>query len=209
MREPSRIARASTNLENARGFRSVLRSALAGVAGRSVALSAISLSLAVLFCATTTATLEPTPTWAQERSSAPSARSRRAKRARRRAESRRRDERRSEGRTSDERSSDERADTERRAENRGGEGRAETTASGGEPDAPATSGDVGARSEVLEEGGSKVKAIRFTGLDVSGRLKSPQLLYFLNRLRAEFDRPRLPHRSFIPELERSSHSKSF
>jgi hypothetical protein len=79
-----------------------------------------------------------------------------------------------------------------------------------EPDAPATSDDeVDAESEVVERGGEKVKAIRFTGLDVAGRLKSPQLLYFLNRLRAEFDRPRLPHRSFLPEMERSTHGKSF
>lgn len=62
----------------------------------------------------------------------------------------------------------------------------------------------------LEEGeGRKVKEFRFSGLDVSGRLKSPQILYFLNRLRAEFDRPRLPHRSFVPELVRSSKGNSF
>ena len=78
-----------------------------------------------------------------------------------------------------------------------------------EPDAPATSDDVDAQSREVSEGGEKVKAIRFSGLDVAGRLKSPQLLYFLNRLRAEFDRPRLPHRSFLPEMERSARSKSF
>lgn len=72
-------------------------------------------------------------------------------------------------------------------------------------------GDDGsaAESREVEEGGSKVKVMRFTGLDISGRLKSPQLLYFLNRLRAEFDRPKLPHRSFIPELVRSAHEESF
>ncbi len=64
--------------------------------------------------------------------------------------------------------------------------------------------EVNAEGEVREEGGAKVKVYRFGGLDISGRLKSPQLLYFLNRLRAEFDRPKLPHRSFIPELERST-----
>lgn len=63
-------------------------------------------------------------------------------------------------------------------------------------------------TDVRTEGGEKVKVFRFSGLDVSGRLKSPQLLYFLNRMRAEFDRPRLPHRSFIPELQRSSHGKA-
>ena len=68
-------------------------------------------------------------------------------------------------------------------------------------------GDVDAQGEVREEGGAKVKVYRFGGLDISGRLKSPQLLYFLNRLRAEFDRPKLPHRSFLPELERSTKAR--
>jgi len=69
--------------------------------------------------------------------------------------------------------------------------------------AETASGDVD--SEVVKEGDTSVKVMRFSGLDVEGRLKSPQLLYFVNRVRAEFDRPRLPHRSFMPELERSTH----
>ena len=68
-------------------------------------------------------------------------------------------------------------------------------------------GDVD--SDVRTEGGEKVKVFRFSGMDLAGRLKSPQLLYFLNRMRAEFDRPRLPHRSFIPELQRSAQGKAF
>ncbi len=68
--------------------------------------------------------------------------------------------------------------------------------------------DGATESDVVEVGGQQVKVIRFSGLDISGRLKSPQLLYFLNRLRAEFDRPRLPHRSFMPELQRSAQSKA-
>ncbi len=59
-------------------------------------------------------------------------------------------------------------------------------------------------SEVVKEGDTSVKVMRFSGLDVEGRLKSPQLLYFVNRVRAEFERPKLPHRSFMPELERST-----
>ncbi|MBC7172053.1 MAG: hypothetical protein H5U40_06500, partial [Polyangiaceae bacterium] len=65
-----------------------------------------------------------------------------------------------------------------------------------------------AESNLVEVDGQQVKVFRFSGIDISGRLKSPQLLYFLNRLRAEFDRPRLPHRSFLPELERSADSKA-
>jgi hypothetical protein len=77
----------------------------------------------------------------------------------------------------------------------------------GEPEETEDPGDV--ESDERSEGGEKVKVFRFSGLDVAGRLKSPQLLYFLNRMRAEFDRPRLPHRSFIPELQRSTHGKAF
>jgi hypothetical protein len=35
---------------------------------------------------------------------------------------------------------------------------------------------------------------------VEGRLKSPQILYFLRRVRAEFDPAPLGHRSFLLEL---------
>ena len=98
-------------------------------------------------------------------------------------------------------------------QDRGSRARAErgpTKAREAEPDAPETSADdVSAESSERAEGGGRVKVFRFSGLDVSGRLKAPQLLYFLNRLRAEFDRPRLPHRSFARELERSTHGKSF
>ena len=70
--------------------------------------------------------------------------------------------------------------------------------------------DIDVDTDEVEEGeGDKVKVYEFSGLDISGRLKSPQLLYFLNRLRAEFDRPRLPHRSFMPELVRSTRGKAF
>ena len=73
--------------------------------------------------------------------------------------------------------------------------------SGADEDEVDVDADTG---EIEDEGGNKVKVFRFSGLDISGRLKSPQLLYFLNRLRAEFDRPKLPHRSFVPELVRSA-----
>lgn len=65
------------------------------------------------------------------------------------------------------------------------------------------------KTDVVKEKGGKVKVFEFSGLDISGRLKSPQLLYFLNRLRAEFDRPKLPHRSFLPEIKRSTRGKTF
>jgi hypothetical protein len=74
------------------------------------------------------------------------------------------------------------------------------------PDAPITGADT---AEVTEAGGSKVKLFKFSGLGIDGRLKSPSLLYFLNRLRAEFDRPKLPHRSFMPEMVRSTKNDAF
>lgn len=44
------------------------------------------------------------------------------------------------------------------------------------------------------------RVYRFGAIDVTGELRRVRLLFFLDRLRAEFDRPRLPHRSFLPEL---------
>ncbi len=91
-------------------------------------------------------------------------------------------------------------------------GRAEAAAPSASSDHGSSGGDSddsGAESKVVKEGASKVKVIKFGGLAINGRLKSPQLLYFLNRLRAEFDRPRLPHRSFIPELVRSAKGDTF
>jgi hypothetical protein len=82
--------------------------------------------------------------------------------------------------------------------------REETEAPRLEDDGADEDEDVDVEGDVVEEGGTKVKVYRFGGLDIAGRLKSPQLLYFLNRLRAEFDRPKLPHRSFMPELQRST-----
>lgn len=92
----------------------------------------------------------------------------------------------------------------------GARGRSEGAApSSSSPGGDGDGGGAGDANEVTEAGGGKVKVYQFTGLDISGRLKSPQLLYFLNRLRAEFDRPRLPHRSFMPELVRSTKTDTF
>jgi hypothetical protein len=63
--------------------------------------------------------------------------------------------------------------------------------------------------EVRKEGGSEVKVLEFSGLDIEGQLKTPQMLYFLRRLRAEFGRPHLPHRSFLPELELTTKDEEF
>jgi hypothetical protein len=50
----------------------------------------------------------------------------------------------------------------------------------------------------------KSKTYSFTGLDIDGKLKTPQLLYFLNRMKSEFDTTTPERRSFLPELKRST-----
>jgi hypothetical protein len=52
--------------------------------------------------------------------------------------------------------------------------------------------------------GAKTKQYTFGGLDIDGKLKTPQLLYFLNRMKSEFDTTTPDKRSFIPELKRST-----
>ncbi len=63
---------------------------------------------------------------------------------------------------------------------------------------------AGVDAEIVKEGDTSVKVMKFEGLGIEGRLKSPQLVYFVERTRAEFDHPTLPHRSFMPELERTT-----
>ena len=48
-----------------------------------------------------------------------------------------------------------------------------------------------------------VKTYKFSAVEVEGRLKSPQIVYFLRRVRAEFEAGMLGHRSFMPELSDS------
>jgi hypothetical protein len=45
-----------------------------------------------------------------------------------------------------------------------------------------------------------VKTYKFGPVEVEGRLKSPQVVYFMRRVRAEFAAGALGHRSFLPEL---------
>lgn len=59
-------------------------------------------------------------------------------------------------------------------------------------------GKVTAVEESAKEKG--VKTYKFSAVEVEGRLKSPQIVYFLRRVRAEFEAGALGHRSFMPEL---------
>jgi hypothetical protein len=91
-------------------------------------------------------------------------------------------------------------------------GRAETHASevtakapgGSTAAAAAQQSAAGVNAQIVKEGDTSVKVMEFSGLGIEGRLKSPQLVYFTQRVRAEFERPLLPHRSFMPELEAST-----
>ncbi|HTM20073.1 MAG TPA: hypothetical protein VL172_06195 [Kofleriaceae bacterium] len=49
----------------------------------------------------------------------------------------------------------------------------------------------------------KMTKLDFTGLDLSGRQRTPQLLYFLERAGSELQAAFLERRSFIPEMMRS------
>ena len=69
--------------------------------------------------------------------------------------------------------------------------------------APAPVNDGGPTS-VDPKTGQKSKQYTFGGLDIDGKLKTPQLLYFLNRMKSEFDTTTPDKRSFIPELKRST-----
>jgi hypothetical protein len=52
----------------------------------------------------------------------------------------------------------------------------------------------------VEENKEGVKTYTFGAQELEGRLKSPQILYFLRRVRAQFDPSGLGHRSFLREL---------
>ncbi len=54
-----------------------------------------------------------------------------------------------------------------------------------------------------EKASGKPKVFDFTGLDLAGRLHTPQLLYFLERANEELERAFLERRSFIPHMVRS------
>ncbi len=54
-----------------------------------------------------------------------------------------------------------------------------------------------------------VRSFKFSEIDIEGRLKSPQLVYFLRRVRAEFAAEDLGHRSFLREMSETRRESSF
>lgn len=77
--------------------------------------------------------------------------------------------------------------------------------------APAGARDAGAGGGAVEsktlDGGTRV--FRFGEVEVEGRLKSPQIVYFLRRVRAEFAAGDLGHRSFVRELSETRNEPGF
>lgn len=72
------------------------------------------------------------------------------------------------------------------------------------------SGDKETNSSVkVKEDKEGVKTYKFETIEVEGRLKSPQVIYFLRRVRAEFEAGALGHRSFLGELSDSRRSAAF
>ena len=67
--------------------------------------------------------------------------------------------------------------------------------------------DAGAVVSRTLDGGTRV--FRFGEVEIEGRLRNPQLVYFLRRVRAEFAAGDLGHRSFMRELSDTRHDPSF
>lgn len=77
--------------------------------------------------------------------------------------------------------------------------------------AAASTGNSTGKDAVVEQksvdGGTQV--FRFSEVEVEGRLKSPQIVYFLRRVRAEFAATDLGHRSFARELGETRNEPAF
>ena len=61
-------------------------------------------------------------------------------------------------------------------------------------------------SDVSVEG-KKAKVLSFGAMDVEGKMRTPQLLFFLGRVKAELDSSSQLRRSFIKELKATSKEK--
>jgi hypothetical protein len=75
------------------------------------------------------------------------------------------------------------------------------------PAEPETAAPAPEPAETKPATTKRAKVYNFTGLDVEGKLKTPQLLYFLNRVKLELDTTGREKRSFLKELEQSSDDK--
>lgn len=76
-------------------------------------------------------------------------------------------------------------------------------APGGAVETPGTPAPAPADAGPADAPKGKPKVFDFTGLDINGRLRTPQLLYFLDRASEELERASLEKRSFVPEMVNS------
>ncbi len=73
----------------------------------------------------------------------------------------------------------------------------------------AASSPAPASAVETEENKEGVKTYKFGAVEVESRLKSPELIYFMRRVRAEFAAGELGHRSFMPELRSTERLPTF
>lgn len=66
--------------------------------------------------------------------------------------------------------------------------------------------DDNAKGDVRVDG-KKAKVLSFGAMDVEGKMRTPQLLFFLGRVKAELDSTSQLQRSFIKELKATSKEK--
>jgi hypothetical protein len=72
-----------------------------------------------------------------------------------------------------------------------------------------TKSEEGPEVVEVKEGQEGEKTYKFGAVEVAGRLKTPQIIYFLRRVRAEFRAGLLGHRSFMLELSDTRRHKAF
>ena len=63
--------------------------------------------------------------------------------------------------------------------------------------------DKGTGDKASEKKSGKVQTFDFHGMDLNGKNRTPQLLYFLERANEELERASLKKRSFIPAMVQS------
>ena len=86
-------------------------------------------------------------------------------------------------------------------------GAAATTAATIAAPQPTANADAGVLEAKTLDGGTRV--FKFGEVEIEGRLRSPQIVYFLRRVRAEFAAGDLGHRSFMGELSDTRRTPNF